>query len=67
MGTPRYPNIEVQLTGRDGNAMAIISMVSGTLRRNGVEQARIVEFINEAMSGDYTNVLATVGRWVEVS
>jgi len=30
---PIYPNIHVQLTGRDGNAMTIISTVGAALRQ----------------------------------
>lgn len=33
----KYPDIEVQLTGRDSNAFAIIAAVSSALRDAGVE------------------------------
>jgi len=63
---PKYPDIAVQLTGRDGNAFAIIGAVSGALRRAGHgEEAK--EFVTEATSGDYDNVLRTAMNWVEVS
>jgi hypothetical protein len=61
-----YPDIEVQLTGEDGNAFFIIGRVTKALRRAGVENDMIESFTNEAMSGDYDNVLTTSMRWVAV-
>lgn len=65
-GDTRYPNIEVQLTGHDGNAVMIIGRVSRALRRAGVEQGEIDDFFEQATSGDYNNVLVTCMRWVNV-
>ena len=58
----KFPNIEVQLTGSDGNAFAIIGKVKRALPSD--VQA---EFMAEATSGDYNNVLATAMRWVNIS
>jgi hypothetical protein len=63
----KYPNIEVRLTGNDGNAFAIIGKVNAALRKNGVSREEMDEFMEEAMSGDYNNVLLTCMKWVEVS
>ena len=63
----KYPEIEVQLVGQDGNAMSIIGRVSGALRRAGVSNDEISEFVSESKSGDYDNVIATAARWVTVS
>ncbi len=60
----RFPEIEVQLVGEDGNAMAIMARVSKAMRRNNVSQEIIKEFQAEAMSGDYDNVLNTCMNWV---
>lgn len=62
---PRYPNVEVQLIGGNGNAFAIIGSVMETLRRAGVSLEERQSFQAEAMSGDYDNVLQTAMRWVE--
>ncbi|AYP70072.1 hypothetical protein I5G62_gp87 [Mycobacterium phage CRB2] len=64
---PKYPHVEVELVGQDGNALSIIGRVSAALRRAGVGSEEIAEFTSEAMSGDYDNVIATACRWVEVS
>jgi hypothetical protein len=62
----KYPDIHVQLSGKDGNAMSIVSAVSRAMRKT-VPSAKIDEFVNEALSGDYDNVLQTAMRWVDVS
>lgn len=62
----KHPEVEVQLTGRDGNAMVIMGTVAAALRRAG-HGAEVDQFMAEAMSGDYDNVIATAMRWVAVS
>jgi menaquinone-dependent protoporphyrinogen IX oxidase len=64
--TVRHPDIAVQLTGRDGNAMNIMAAVTTALRRNG-HADEVDEFMAEAMSSDYDNVIRTAMRWVDVS
>ena len=63
----KYPKIKVKLSGQDGNAFAIIGRVQQALRRAKVPAESIAEFRNEAMSGDYDNVLCTAMKWVDVS
>lgn len=64
---PRHPEIEVRLSGTDGNAIMVIGAVSRALRRGGVPDAEVSAFTVEAMSGDYDNVIQTAMRWVNVS
>lgn len=66
MNTPRF-EVEVQLTGEDGNAFFIIGRVRSALKKAGASKAEIEEFSNEAMSGDYNNVLNTCRKWVHVA
>jgi hypothetical protein len=63
----RYPAIRVQLTGRSGNAMAVISTVAAALRREvGNEAAE--QWANEAMDSEsYDALLALAMRTVNVS
>lgn len=67
ISSPKYPAVEVQLTGTDGNAFAILGTVQKALRRHGVSQEVISEFVAEATADDYDHLLQTVMRWVEVS
>lgn len=64
---PKYPNIEVQLSGEDGNAFAVVGAVRRALRLAGVSVEEMAAFQTEAFSGDYDHLLATVFEWVEVS
>jgi hypothetical protein len=66
MMTPKYPDIEVQLSNNDGNAFAIIGRIRKALKRAGVSSDECDNFTNEATSGDYDNVLQTAIRWVNI-
>lgn len=64
---PKFPNVFVQLTGEDGNAVLILGKVRRALKEDpdaGPEAAD--EFFAEATSGDYDHLLATCMRWVDV-
>lgn len=64
---PRYPEVEVELVGQDGNAFAILARVQGAMRRAGVPKADLDAFRDEATSGDYNHLLQTCTRWVSIS
>jgi hypothetical protein len=63
----KYPDVEVQLSGEDGNAYFIIARVRKALRKAGVQDDELDAFSKEAMSGDYDNVLQACMRWVSVA
>lgn len=63
----KYPEIEVELLGEDGNAFAILGTVRRALRRAGVSEEERAAFMAEATSGDYDHLLQTVMAWVEVT
>lgn len=67
MNEPKYPDIEVQLSGEDGNAFSIIGRVCKAMRRAGVPKDTIDKFTEEATDGDYDHLLQTCMKWVEVS
>jgi hypothetical protein len=62
----KYPNVKVKLTGKDGNAFAILGRVRVALKKAKVPQTEIDAFLSEAMSGDYNNLLCTCMKWVNV-
>jgi hypothetical protein len=62
----KYPEIQVQLTGNDGNAYSIMGAVSKALKRAEVPQIEIDQYINRSMSGDYDNLLQVAASWVQV-
>lgn len=60
----KYPEIEVQLVGEDGNAFAIMGRVTKAMRRAGLPKAEIDLFHEECTSGDYPHLLQTCMKWV---
>jgi hypothetical protein len=66
MATPKFPDVEVKLTGSDASAISIMMNVKRALRKGGASTAECEEFMSEAMSGDYDNVLVTAMNWVNV-
>jgi hypothetical protein len=60
-------DIDVQLTGTDGNAYAIMGTVAAALREAGASKEEIDEYTEQSMSGDYDNLLRTATEWVNVS
>lgn len=67
MFNARYPEIKVKLTGKDGNAFAVLGNVKRAMRKAGVEATEINLFLEEAMAGDYNHLLRTCMEWVDVS
>lgn len=67
MAEVKYPDVEVQLSGSDGNAFAVIAKVSRAMREGGCTSEEVDEFRKEAMSDDYDHLLQTAMRFVEVS
>lgn len=62
----RHPEVEVQLSGNDGNGFMIVGRTSSALHRGGVPEEEIKVFRDDATSGDYNHLLQTVMKWVTV-
>ena len=60
-------NVEVQLTGNDGNAFAIMGAVQKALKQAGATRDELDQYMNESMAGDYDNLLRVAMDWVEVN
>lgn len=65
--TVKYPEIDVQLSGLDSNAFALLGAVAEALRVAGVDRQEGAEFMKEATAGTYDELLATCMSWVNVS
>lgn len=63
---PKYPEVNVQLVGEDGNAFSILGRVTRAMSRAGIVDSEVDAFRAEATSGDYDNLLRTVLAWVNV-
>lgn len=62
---PKY-DIDVQLTGEEGNAFVIISNVRKEMTKAGLTKEQVKEFLDEAMSGDYDHLLRTCVKYVNI-
>lgn len=62
---PKYPHVEVQLSGEDGNAFAIIARCCNAARRVGLRRSDLDAFRREATSGNYDNVITAAMRWFD--
>ena len=60
-------DVEVQLVGENGNAMAIMGRVARALKRAGASESQIAQYHRESMSGDYDHLVQTAMRWVNVT
>ena len=63
--TPKHPSITVQLTGHDGNAVAILGRCRKAAREAGLRDSEINAFVTEATSDDYDHLLQTAMRWFD--
>lgn len=62
---PKFPDVEVQLSGQDGNAFFIVARVRKALERAG-HHKEAAEYFKEALSGNYDHLLAVTSDWVTV-
>lgn len=63
----KYPDIHVQLTGRNGNAFLLLGVVVNAMQKAGVPKEERDLFMKEATHGDYDALLSTCAKWVDVS
>ena len=61
----RYPEVQVRLSGRDGNAFAILGHCQRAARKAYLPEDEIKAFVGEAKSGDYNHLLTTCMRWFD--
>lgn len=66
MNTTEQQKPTVRLSGRNGNAYAILGRVRTALLDAGYSKADIDLYIAEATSGDYAHLLQVTMKWVEV-
>ena len=58
---------EVQLTGRDGNAFAVMGAVKEAMKEAGWDREEITEVMDDMMSGDYDHLIRVACDVCEVS
>lgn len=63
----KYPNVKVKLLGKNGNAFAILGLCQRAAKKAGLTAEQIKEFMDEATSGDYDNLLGTCMKYFDVN
>jgi hypothetical protein len=60
-------DINVSLSGIDGNAFSIMGAVTKAMQRAGVSPQEQDEYFKQATAGDYNQLLVTTMEWVKVN
>lgn len=63
---PKYPEITVELVGKDGNAFNILGICRRAMKRARLPESEIEAFTQEATSSDYNHLLITCTEWFNV-
>lgn len=57
MENPKFPQVKVSLVGLDGNAFSILARAQKAMRKAGLAEEDIEEYLTQATSGDYNHLL----------
>lgn len=63
---PKYPDIIVQLVGKDGNAFNILGICRRAMKRAHLSESEIEAFTTEATGSNYDHLLSTCLEWFDV-
>jgi len=63
MSNVKYPEVKFQLVGVDSNAFGIMGAAQKAAKKAGLTEEQIEEYLTEAMSGDYNNVITTTLKY----
>ena len=66
MSNVKYPDITANILGADGNVFNILGIAKRALKKGGIPQEEIKEFMAEATKGDYNHVLKTISEWMNI-
>ncbi len=58
--------VKVKLIGENGNALNLLGLAKQAMQRAGVPEETIKEMSTKALSGDYNNLLVTIGEYCEI-
>lgn len=57
---------KLKLVGTSGNAFALLALAKREARKIGMDPAEITAMMDEAMSGDYDNLLNAIGKRFDI-
>ena len=59
-------DVTVKLSGKDGNAFAIMGAVKTALKKAGATKEEIAQYLKDSTAGDYDNLLQVAMTWVAI-
>ena len=62
----KYLHIDVELIGKNDDAFFILGTVYNKLKQHNIPKPELKTFYDEAISGDYNNLLCVCMSWVNV-
>lgn len=57
---------QVKLIGEDGNAFVIMGRVRNALRESGADKEYLDQYFNDAIAGDYDQLLYVTMEYVDI-
>ena len=66
MSHPKFPNVEIDITGPKGNAYAIMGIVSQVLRQTGSTNEQVSNVLKDMMSSNYEHLVSVAARYVTI-
>ena len=60
------PTVTIKMSGPEGNAFGVMGKSKRALTAAGADREYVAEYIQKAMSGDYDNLLAVTGEYVDL-
>ena len=63
---PKYPDITVELVGKDGNTFNILGICRRAMKRAHLPESEIEAFTQEATNSNYDHLLITCMEWFNV-
>lgn len=66
MPTPKYPNIIVELSDKNGNVFNLMALCTQEMKRAGLTKEEQEEFRKQMMHSDYDNAIITCLNWFTI-
>ncbi len=63
---PKYPAVKVKIVGTNLEALPIIKECRRAMREAELDNIEIETFTDEAVSGNYQNLMKTITDWFDI-
>jgi len=64
--TLSYEKPKVKLIGNDGNAFFILGQVKKAMKKAGASEDELVQYVQEATTGDYNHLLQVSMEYIDI-